>query len=373
LIGDTAETATILGQWTELMRLKATIETGAVVPSVISRKLAAADAGNVLSRALRALGRIERTLFTLQWLSDYNATFGNSGTYLAGGIGIQTNTASSTWVWSELGTFPSATNSVSYQDAVSNLEHELSEVMGRNSYGGAVNAALSPLPEYGLLDFFSYTAATPPPASSPAAAAAFGSATGIQDVPGGPIPGVAGVAGGAPAGNNGAGTQYYFSPDGKTITLPFRSPTDDTGNDLGDWGSDAQQATQVVQGQTITGTDSFAGAGSGLGPVSATDVTVVSLADGLVPNAQCFASGTRIATTRGAIAVERLAKGDYARTAAGGTARIEWIGHRHIDCTRHKRPHEVMPVRVARDAFRRGHPGRDLCCRRTTRCSWTAC
>jgi TnpA family transposase len=25
---------------------------------------------NVLSRALRALGRIERTLFTLQWLSD---------------------------------------------------------------------------------------------------------------------------------------------------------------------------------------------------------------------------------------------------------------------------------------------------------------
>ena len=60
----------ILDQWTELMRLKASIETGAVVPSVILRKLAAAGAGNVLSRALRALGRIERTLFTLQWLSD---------------------------------------------------------------------------------------------------------------------------------------------------------------------------------------------------------------------------------------------------------------------------------------------------------------
>ena len=40
------------------------------MPSVILRKLAAAGAGNVLSRALRALGRIERTLFTLQWLSD---------------------------------------------------------------------------------------------------------------------------------------------------------------------------------------------------------------------------------------------------------------------------------------------------------------
>ena len=52
------------------MRLKASIETGAVVPSVILRKLAAAGAGNVLARALRALGRMERTLFTLQWLSD---------------------------------------------------------------------------------------------------------------------------------------------------------------------------------------------------------------------------------------------------------------------------------------------------------------
>ena len=40
------------------------------MPSVILRKLAAAGAGNALSRALRALGRIERTLFTLQWLSD---------------------------------------------------------------------------------------------------------------------------------------------------------------------------------------------------------------------------------------------------------------------------------------------------------------
>jgi TnpA family transposase len=70
LIGDTVETAAIFGQWTELMRLKASIETGTVVPSVILRKLAAAGSGNALSRALRALGRIERTLYTLQWLSD---------------------------------------------------------------------------------------------------------------------------------------------------------------------------------------------------------------------------------------------------------------------------------------------------------------
>ncbi len=52
------------------MRLKVSIETGAVVPSAKLRKLAAAGAGNVLSRALRALGWIELNLFTLQWLSD---------------------------------------------------------------------------------------------------------------------------------------------------------------------------------------------------------------------------------------------------------------------------------------------------------------
>jgi hypothetical protein len=38
LIGDTVETAAILGRWTELMRLKASIETGAVVPSVYAAR-----------------------------------------------------------------------------------------------------------------------------------------------------------------------------------------------------------------------------------------------------------------------------------------------------------------------------------------------
>jgi TnpA family transposase len=70
LIGDTVETAAITSQWAELLRLKASIQAGGVVPSVILRKLAAAGSSNSLSRALRALGRIERTLFTLQWLSD---------------------------------------------------------------------------------------------------------------------------------------------------------------------------------------------------------------------------------------------------------------------------------------------------------------
>jgi len=70
LIGDTIDMAAIIGQWPELVRLKASIEAGVTIPSVILRKLAAAGPGNVLSQALRAVGRLERTLFTLQWLSD---------------------------------------------------------------------------------------------------------------------------------------------------------------------------------------------------------------------------------------------------------------------------------------------------------------
>ncbi len=70
LVGSAVETAAIVQGWADLMRVKVSIEAGAVAPSTLLRKLAAAGAGNVLSRALRALGRIERTLFTLQWLSD---------------------------------------------------------------------------------------------------------------------------------------------------------------------------------------------------------------------------------------------------------------------------------------------------------------
>lgn len=73
----------------------------------------------------------------------------------------------------------------------------------------------------------------------------------------------------------------------------------------------------------------------------------------------CFATGTRIATTRGDIPVEALNLGDLAITADGGTAPIIWIGHRTVDCTLHPRPHDVMPIRIAAGAFG-DLPARDL-------------
>ena len=74
----------------------------------------------------------------------------------------------------------------------------------------------------------------------------------------------------------------------------------------------------------------------------------------------CYLRGTRIATPAGECAVESLAAGDLVLTRAGAARPITWIGHRRVDCRRHRRPHEVFPVRVRAGAFGDGLPGRDL-------------
>ena len=74
----------------------------------------------------------------------------------------------------------------------------------------------------------------------------------------------------------------------------------------------------------------------------------------------CYAAGTRIATPQGEVAVERLRVGDLVRLAGGGTAPVQWLGHRSVDCRRHPRPQDVLPVRVQADTFAPGQPARDL-------------
>jgi hypothetical protein len=74
----------------------------------------------------------------------------------------------------------------------------------------------------------------------------------------------------------------------------------------------------------------------------------------------CFATGTRIATLRGAVAVEALAVGDIVTTASGGERPIRWLGHRRLDPSRHADPTSVYPVLVQRGAFGAGSPVRDL-------------
>ena len=80
-----------------------------------------------------------------------------------------------------------------------------------------------------------------------------------------------------------------------------------------------------------------------------------------IPDAPCFAAGTKIATTRGLVAVECIGPGDRVCTVLGGdTAEVIWTGHRAIDCTRHANPDKVWPVVILPHAFGRGMPATNL-------------
>ncbi|MSP01287.1 MAG: choice-of-anchor E domain-containing protein [Acetobacteraceae bacterium] len=94
---------------------------------------------------------------------------------------------------------------------------------------------------------------------------------------------------------------------------------------------------------------------TGAGPVGALPAFTASL-----PDPPCFAAGTRIATPKGAVAVERLREGDAVLTVSGGREPVHWIGHRNVDCRRHPSPDRVMPVRVAAHAFGNGRPERPV-------------
>lgn len=70
LIAGQVKEKLIEDHWDELLRLAASIKTGTVTASLILKKLAAYPRQNGLARALRELGRLERTLFTLRWLEN---------------------------------------------------------------------------------------------------------------------------------------------------------------------------------------------------------------------------------------------------------------------------------------------------------------
>ncbi len=74
----------------------------------------------------------------------------------------------------------------------------------------------------------------------------------------------------------------------------------------------------------------------------------------------CYVAGTRIATLRGEVPVEHLHLDDPVRLASGETARIVWLGYRRVDCDRHPRRGDVLPVRVSAHAFGLGRPKRNL-------------
>ena len=70
MIGGTVDFRVIGENWDETLRLAASIKAGTVAPSVLMRRLAAYPQQNGLARTLREVGRLDRSLFTLDWISD---------------------------------------------------------------------------------------------------------------------------------------------------------------------------------------------------------------------------------------------------------------------------------------------------------------
>ena len=74
----------------------------------------------------------------------------------------------------------------------------------------------------------------------------------------------------------------------------------------------------------------------------------------------CFAAGTRILAEQGPVPVQALRPGMRVRALFGGSAEIQWTGHRSVDCRRHKRPEQVWPVCIRGGAFGPGQPTDDV-------------
>jgi TnpA family transposase len=70
LIGGTINVKHIRTHWDEILRLATSIRQGTVTASLMLRKLGSYPRQNGLAVALRELGRIERSLFTLDWLQN---------------------------------------------------------------------------------------------------------------------------------------------------------------------------------------------------------------------------------------------------------------------------------------------------------------
>ena len=70
LVGGFVDVHPITAHWNDILRLATSIRSGTVTASAILQKLSAYPRQNGLAVALREIGRIERTLFTLDWLKN---------------------------------------------------------------------------------------------------------------------------------------------------------------------------------------------------------------------------------------------------------------------------------------------------------------
>lgn len=72
LVGGKIRETLILPNWPDILRIAATMAAGTIAPSQILRKLASYPRQNELALAMREVGRVERTLFMINWVLDAN-------------------------------------------------------------------------------------------------------------------------------------------------------------------------------------------------------------------------------------------------------------------------------------------------------------
>ena len=70
LMGKRIKADIVAERWDEILRLVTSLKAGVVAPSAMLKKLAAYERQNQLDLALQEIGRIERTLFMLDWLES---------------------------------------------------------------------------------------------------------------------------------------------------------------------------------------------------------------------------------------------------------------------------------------------------------------
>ena len=125
-------------------------------------------------------------------------------------------------------------------------------------------------------------------------------------------------------------------------------------------GAGATLSTTVSSGNTVATISSGSVSQSLIFAGTTPDFTLVT-SGGVTELVPCFATGTRIATLRGEVAVEDLVVGDLVPTVLWQRAEpIIWIGQREVNCARHPQPQKVHPVRIAAGAFGPGQPHSDL-------------
>ena len=124
----------------------------------------------------------------------------------------------------------------------------------------------------------------------------------------------------------------------------------------------AGDTAALVNGNTLNVYDSGHSAVfsfTNLTPASSAIAAGFTVGADFVQAVACFRAGTPIAIPGGEAAVERLAAGDLVVTLDGPRP-VRWLGRRRIDCRRHPRPGDVLPVRIAPDAFGPGAPATEL-------------